>query len=91
MRVMWTNSGLLDLDRLFAFLAPKSQSAAARVIQEITQASFRLSDHPRLGVRLSEYVGREVRHIIVGDYDLRYEVQDGVILMLRVWHGREHR
>jgi plasmid stabilization system protein ParE len=91
MRVVWTTAGLNDLNRLYAFLVPKNETAAADVIQSLTAASRRLSDFPRLGPKLSEYEGREVRHIVVGEYDLRYEVLDDTILVLRVWHGRENR
>jgi len=34
---------------------------------------------------------REVRRIIVGDYELRYEIADATIFILRLWHSRENR
>lgn len=34
---------------------------------------------------------REVRRIIVGNYELRYEIADATIFILRLWHCRENR
>ena len=34
---------------------------------------------------------RDVRRVIVGDYELRYEVTENLIYILRLWHAREDR
>lgn len=91
MRLIWTGPAQRDLERLYAFLAPKNEKAAGAAILNLTLASERLLGHPRLGVRLSIYEVREVRHVLVGDYDLRYEIEGDDILIVRVWHGRENR
>jgi len=91
MRLNWSGPALRDLDRLFAFLAPKNLPAALNVLESLTAAADRLIDHPRLGIRLSQYAAREVRHIIVGDYDLRYEIEGDIIRIASIWHGRENR
>jgi plasmid stabilization system protein ParE len=91
MRLIWSGPALRDLDRLFTFLAPKSIKAAARVIDNLTRAAERLLDHPRLGPRLSLYGERDVRYLIVGNYELRYEIEHDIVRIVRVWHGREQR
>ena len=91
MRLIWSGPALRDLDRLYAFLAPKSAPAAARIVQSITAGSQILVNHPRVGVRLSKYTTEEIRHIIIGDYDLRYEVGSDVIRIVRLWHVMENR
>lgn len=90
MQVKWSAKAVSDLDRLFDFLAPKNRRAAARVVQSLVAAPARLVDHPRLGERLEEFEPREVRRILIGRYEMRYEIQD-VIYVLRVWHTREDR
>jgi hypothetical protein len=45
----------------------------------------------RLGEKLELYTPREVRRIIVGDYEVRDEIADATIFILRLWHSREHR
>jgi plasmid stabilization system protein ParE len=77
--------------RLHAFLEPIAPEAAARVIQQLTRAPDRLVDFPRIGEKLEAYEPREVRRIIVGHYEMRYEISNGTIVILRVWHSREDR
>jgi hypothetical protein len=48
-------------------------------------------EHPRLGRQLERYAPRDVRRLIVGNYELQYELRHDVILVLRIWHGREDR
>jgi plasmid stabilization system protein ParE len=85
------SKALSDLARLHQFLEPVNPQAAARVVQSLTAAPARLLDHPRIGERLEEFESREVRRIIVGRYEMRYEIDETTIYVLRVWHTREDR
>ncbi|MEK1930389.1 MAG: type II toxin-antitoxin system RelE/ParE family toxin [Pararhizobium sp.] len=91
MQVKWTSKAIGDLARLFEFLAPVDQRAAARTVQSLTTAPTRLIEQPRLGEKLEEFAPREVRRILVGHYEIRYEIQQSIIYVLRVWHTREDR
>ncbi len=91
MNVRWTARSVDDLARLHEFLAPVNQRAAARVIQSLAGAAGRLAAHARIGERLEQYQPREVRRILVGDYEVRYEVRGDDVVILRVWHVREDR
>lgn len=91
MELKWTNHALSDLVRLYEFLAPLNQEAAAHVVQALAEAPITLLVNPRIGEQLFEFEPREVRRIIVGEYEMRYEIQDSTIYVLRVWHTREHR
>ncbi|MCF7996297.1 MAG: type II toxin-antitoxin system RelE/ParE family toxin [Chromatiaceae bacterium] len=91
MDLKWTSKGLSDLARLYEFLAPVNPAAAASVVQSLTAAPVGLQVNPRIGERLDEFDPREVRSILVGRYEMRYEIQDGVIYILRIWHTREKR
>ena len=51
----------------------------------------RLLDYPRIGEKLEAFEPREVRRIIVGNYEMRYEIAAGTIFILRLWHSREDR
>jgi plasmid stabilization system protein ParE len=82
---------LSDLARLHEFLAPVSPTVAARVVQSLTAASAGLRAHPRIGERLDEFDPREVRRVLAGQYEIRYEIQGGIIYILRIWHTRENR
>jgi len=91
MALRWTSKAHSDLARIHAFLAPVSPAAAARVVKKILSAVKKLTRFPRLGVRLAEFDPREVRRLIVGDYELRYEVRDADLFVLRLWHVHEDR
>ena len=87
----WTGKALSDLARLYEFLAPVNQPAAARILQSLTSAPAKLLVNPRIGERLEEFEPREVRWIRVASYEIRYEIQASVIYVLRLWHKREDR
>lgn len=91
MELKWTSKALSDLARLYEFLAPANQPAAARAVQALTKAPTILLTNPRIGEQLFEFEPREVRRLLVGDYEMRYEVQGAIIYMLRLWHTREDR
>lgn len=91
MRLQWTSKAQSDLVRLYEFLAPVNRSAAARAVQALVAAPARLIQQPRLGERLDEFEASEVRRILVGLYEMRYELRGDVIYILRVWHSREDR
>lgn len=91
MEVKWTEKALSDLVRLYEFLRPIDRGAAARTVQSLTAAPSRLLEHPRLGEKLEEFQPREVRRILVGRYEMRYEITQQTIHVLRLWHRREER
>ncbi len=91
MELKWTSKGLSDLVRLHEFLSPVNKQAAAATVRSLTAAPAKLLAQPRLGERLEEFNPREVRRILVGHYEMRYEIQDLTIYVLRLWHTREDR
>lgn len=91
MQIEWTSKALMDLARLYDFLAPLNQPAAARIIQNLTQSPTRLLANPRIGEKLDEFLPREIRRILIGTYELRYEIQGNTLYVLRLWHTREER
>lgn len=91
MELKWTSKVLSDLARLYEFLALANQFAAARAVQTLTQAPIILLTNPRIGEQLFQFEPREVRRILVGEYEVRYEILDSSIYVLRLWHTRENR
>jgi len=89
--IKWTSKALSDLVRLYEFIAVKDRFAAARTVQSLSAAPDRLLDQARLGEQLEEFEPREVRRIVVGRYEMRYEIHESVISVLRIWHTREDR
>ncbi len=91
MDLKWTSKAQADLVRLYEFLAPSNSKAAAQTVQSLVEAPARFLDHPRIGERLEEFDPREIRRIIIRQYEMRYEIQETTIYVLRIWHTREQR
>ena len=91
MTLKWTSKAVSDLERLYEFLAAVNKRAATRTVRSLATAPARLLEHPRIGEKLEEFEPREVRRLLVGQYELRYEIQRDTIYVLRLWHTRESR
>ncbi|MGK6312447.1 type II toxin-antitoxin system RelE/ParE family toxin [Neorhizobium sp. DT-125] len=91
MELRWSSKAVSDLDRLHDFLAAANPPAAARAVQSLVAAPKKLIQHPRLGERLDEFAPREIRRLLIGAYEMRYEIQGSTIFLLRIWHTRENR
>ncbi|MRJ35502.1 type II toxin-antitoxin system RelE/ParE family toxin [Pseudomonas haemolytica] len=91
MELRWTSKALSDLARLYDFLSVVNRQAAARTVQSLSQAPDTLLSNPRIGERIEEFSPRDVRRLLVGHYEMRYEIQQSTLYILRLWHVREDR
>ena len=91
MSVRWTRASQRDLERVFNFLARTDRAIAERGLNLLLAAAKRIPNFPRAGLRLPRYAPREVRRLIIEQYELRYELRDLDVYVLRIWHLREDR
>lgn len=91
MRVIWSEDAAIDLGRLHAFLAVHSPAAAERAVAALIAAPDKLLQFPRMGQRIESVPDHEVRRLLVGRYELRYEARRDMIVVLRAFHTREDR
>ena len=91
MELQWTSKAQEDLTRLYEFLAPVNRPAAARAVQALVKAPEILLTNPHVGEQLFQFEPREVRRMLVGQYEMRYEIRGESIYLLRLWHTREDR
>ena len=91
MRLQWSDQALDDIERLADFLMPVAPEAAQRVRERLLAAPTKLIAFPRIGSPLPNYHPREVRRILVGDYDMRYEIVGDLIEVVDIWHVKEDR
>jgi toxin ParE1/3/4 len=91
--IVWRERALKDIDRLYNFLFEKNEDAAAKVAQVILRGSSLLEDSPRLGRPMADGTGRRELFIPFGAgfYVLRYFFTNEIVVIVRVWHGREDR
>lgn len=91
-RVIWTPPALRDVERLHAFLAPKSRDTARRAVRAIRQGVKALAAHPEIG-RPIEEMAPEFREWLIqfGDsgYVVLYRYDRELVAILAVRHGRE--
>ncbi|SHO53787.1 type II toxin-antitoxin system RelE/ParE family toxin [Desulfopila aestuarii] len=74
MELKSTSKAFSDLTRLYEFLAPMNKPAAARAVQAPTQAPTILLTNPRIGEQLFQFEPREVRRILVGEYEIQVSI-----------------
>ncbi|QRM19938.1 type II toxin-antitoxin system RelE/ParE family toxin [Dechloromonas sp. TW-R-39-2] len=86
MELKWSSKALSDLVRLYEFLGPANKQAAVRTVQALTKGPTILLTNPRIGEQLFEFEPREVRRLLIGHYEMRYEIQESTVYMLRLWH-----
>ncbi len=91
MVLKWTSKALSGLTRLYEFLASANKSTAVMVVQSLVKAADSLQANPRIGEQLFQFAPNEVRRVFVGQYEMRYEIADDTIYILRLWHTRERR
>jgi plasmid stabilization system protein ParE len=91
MDLVWTDASLSDLDRIYRHLEPVNPQAAARTVRALVVAPRRVLEFPRIGTRLSEFEPREIHRVIIDNYEIRYEIAQDTIFVLRVWHAKEDR
>ncbi len=91
-RLIWSPAALLDVQRLYRFLAPKNTDAARRTAQAIRSAVGILRDHPRMG-RPAEDMNPEFREWVIefgrDGYVVLYRLDDEDVVLLAIRHGRE--
>jgi plasmid stabilization system protein ParE len=90
-RLFWTSRAHDVLSRLYLFLARSNAKAAAKTLRVLVAAPKRLIAQPRIGEILEGFEPREVRRLLIGRYEMRYEVRSDAIYIVRIWHTREDR
>ncbi len=91
MALRWTLSAYADLQRIHEFLEPVDPAAAARAVRAVVLRVRRIPHRPRLGERIPGLGDREVRRVLVQNYEVRYEVAGTDLTVLRIFHTREDR
>ena len=91
-QLIWAPPALLDVQRLYRFLAPKNADAAKRAVKAIRQEVTLLGQQPGIG-RPVENMPDEFRDWIIdfGDsgYVARYRIVADAVTILAVRHQKE--
>jgi plasmid stabilization system protein ParE len=87
----WTRAAYGDLVRVHGFLEAVNPQAARRAARMLVAAVKRLPRNPHIGRTLESFEPRQVRRVVIGEYEVRYEVTRTDIVVLRIFHAREDR
>jgi plasmid stabilization system protein ParE len=92
-QLVWSPEALKDLSQHFEFLNLQNPVIAGQAAQAIRDAGFSLIDLPHRGSLLSD--GSDRRKLIVPfgkyGYVIHYYIEVDVILIVRIYHGRQNR
>lgn len=91
-RLIWSPQALLDVQRLYRFLAPKNLDAAKRAVKAIRHGMTVLAHQPHIGRPVAD-MPEEFREWIIdfGDtgYVARFRIDPNVVVILAVRHQKE--
>lgn len=90
MKLVYTDAAIDDLKRLREFIALHNSSVATRVAFELVSKVELLPNFPKTATPVEMApVADSIRDMVFGKYVVRYSVHASVIIILRLWHGRE--
>jgi len=92
-RVRWLPEAWQDTQRLYDFLLDQDPGAAARAMDVLLEGADRLAEMPEIGKPMTNDTGRRELYLPFGTgaYVLRYRIHNEHVVVIRVWHSREHR
>jgi plasmid stabilization system protein ParE len=92
MQLKWTSKSLSELMRLHPYLAKRCERAAAHAVQALAAGTIRLVEQPQIGERLQDFSPCDVRRILVGRFEMGYQISEAVIyVVLCLLHARGRR
>jgi plasmid stabilization system protein ParE len=91
--IEWSQDALADLYRFAEFLHRNYPSLAGRIARAIIDKAQLLSTFPRLGRPLTDRgdFRQIVLQVLNAPYVFQYRYDGERLVVLRVFHGREHR
>ena len=90
MKVSYTQEAINDLERLRKFIESKNSFAARRISSELLDGIGNLHAFPKMGLPVARAPDPEaIRDLFIGQYTVRYLLDEDHLIILRVWHGKE--
>jgi len=90
-RLLWSQPARCDLIEVRSWAERYLSNREAAALAEILRREIeRLVDFPRLGVRVANPDGgsEEIRELVVRRWVVRYVVDDGSVIVVRLWDSR---
>ena len=87
-RVTWSPEALNDVDAIAEYINRDSPAYARAVAEKIIEASRNLTQFPQVGRIVPELDNDKIRERFVYSYRLIYRIEDDVVLIAAVVHGK---
>lgn len=75
-KVVWTNSAILDLDAIGEYIAKDSIRYAEIMVTELFESVDILEGFPKSGSIVSEFNNQKIRQLVMGNYRIVYLIVD---------------
>ena len=86
--VSWSPAALEDVDAIAEYISRDSPAYARAVVNKLLTAAANLSRFPARGRVVPELDDANIRECFVYSYRLIYRIQDHMVLVAAVIHGR---
>lgn len=86
MRIFWSEQALSDAEEIRDFIARDAPAFADLFVDRISEAVERLSDFPFSGRVVPEFGRPHLREILLGSYRIVYQVGQGAVSIVTVFH-----
>ena len=86
-KVIWTDSAILDLDDIGEYIAKDSVRYAEITVSELFESVDILESHPRTGIVVPEFDNEFIRQLIRGNYRIVYQIIDNQRIEILTVHN----
>ncbi|RQD73626.1 MAG: type II toxin-antitoxin system RelE/ParE family toxin [Candidatus Syntrophonatronum acetioxidans] len=87
MKLVWTESAILDLEKVKDFISRDSEYYALALVEKIFEAVEKLTTFPNIGREVPEYQDKTIREILCSNYRIIYQVRSNEVIILAIIHG----
>ena len=92
MNLVYSVDAVEDLARLREFIEIHNPVAAQRIALKLLKGINTLVEQPKMGHPVSKAPNPEIiRDLIIGNYIVRYLLNESSLIILRIWHHHEDR
>jgi len=80
-----------DLARLRKFIEERNPAAAQRIARDLLLGVEKLKLFSEIGLKVDRaFEPHRIRDLFIGRYTVRYLIGEDEIVILRLWHSKEH-
>jgi toxin ParE1/3/4 len=87
-QVVWSPTALEDIEAIASYISRDSVSYAGTVVTRIINSTRRLAMFPLAGRIVPEFNLKTIREVFAYSYRIIYRVEDNIVTVAAVIHGR---